>query len=1097
MKKLFTIVLSFLLLPGVSALAQDKKKWDVANPPGNWGFKDVPLSTNEGTWMNLDVSPDGKEIVFDLLGDIYLMSITGGNAKPLRSGLPFEVQPRFSPDGKTISFTSDAGGGDNLWVMNRDGSNPKQITKEDFRLLNNSVWTADGNYLIARKHFTSQRSMGAGEMWMYHSSGGSGVQLTTRKNDQQDVNEPSTSPDGKYLYFSEDEYPGGYFQYNKDPNSQIYVIKRYDFSNGEIKVVTGGPGGAFRPQVSRDGTKLAFIKRVREKTVLYVHDLQTGEEKPVFDNLSKDQSEAWAIFGAYTGFNWTPDNASIIIWAKGKIKKIDIKTLQVTEVPFQVNNSIKISNALRFRNDAFSEMVTSKAIRHAVTSPDGKLLVFNAMGYLWKKDLPNGTPVRITNFSDLEFEPSFSSDGNEIVYVTWNDENYGAIYRLNLKLKEARPLKVTSQRAIYRTPSFSPDGSTIVFVREEGNNHQGFNYTKDPGIYRIGAKGGDMFKVKGEGEFPMFNRDGSRIYYQTGGYFFGNLTKTLKSVKTDGSEERVLVTSKYANRLVPSPDDKWIAFTQLHQAYVAAMPPTGKTIDLDSKTTSFPVSRISRDAGINLHWSADSKRVAWTLGEEYFVNDLNKRFTFLEGAPDSIPPVDTVGIRINLIAKADVPEGKIALKGARIITMEGQEVIEDGTIIINKNRIETIGKSSEVSIPSGIKVYDLKGKTIMPGIIDVHAHLGNFRYGISPQKQWEYYANLAYGVTTSHDPSSNSEMIFSQSEMIRTGKMVGPRLFSTGIILYGGDGDFKAVINSLEDAKSAIRRTKSFGAFSVKSYNQPRREQRQQIIQASRELGIEVVPEGGSTFYHNMTMIMDGHTGIEHNIPVTSIYKDVITLWGNSKTGYTPTLIVNYGGLNGENYWYQHTNVWENERLLTYTPRAIIDSRSRHRTMAPEKEYENGHILVAKDCKALTDAGVKVNLGAHGQLQGLGAHWEMWMLAQGGMSNMETLQSATINGASYLGMEEQIGSLKAGKLADLVVLDKNPLENIQHSNSVLYTMINGRLYDASTLNEIGNYDKKRTKFYWEQDNYSQNFQWHQESGSFQHMHCSCFGLHQD
>ncbi|MBL7858874.1 MAG: PD40 domain-containing protein [Cyclobacteriaceae bacterium] len=1094
MRILFTV----LLAAGLIALSEaQEKKWDVSNPPGNWSFKEVKLSTTEGTWMNIDVSPDGKEIVFDMLGDIYKVSINGGEAQPLRTGLPFEIQPRFSPDGKFISFTSDAGGGDNIWVMKRDGKEPRQVTKEDFRLLNNAIWTPDGNYLIARKHFTSQRSLGAGEMWMYHVTGGSGIQLTKRKNDQQDVNEPSLSPDGKYLYYSEDVYPGGFFQYNKDPNSQIYVIKRYDLTTGDIQEITGGPGSAFRPQVSRDGKKLAFVKRVREKTVLFVHDLQTGAEKPLYDNLSKDQIEAWAIFGAYTGFNWMPDNAAIVIWSKGKIKKIDVNTLQVTDIPIQVNTTIKIADALHFKNEAFTESFTSKVIRHAVTSPDGKMIVFNAMGYLWKKSIPNGTPVRVTNSSDFEFEPSFSPDGNEIVFATWNDVSSGAIVRLNMKAKDVKPVKITSQQSIYRTPSFSPDGSKIVFVREGGNTHQGFTNTKEPGIYWMPSKGGEMIKVKNDGAYPKFNRDGSRIYFQTGGYFFGNLTKTLKSVKTDGSDERTILTSKYANRLVPSPDDKWVAFTQLHQAFVATMPQIGQTIDLDSKTNSFPVSQISRDAGINLHWSADSKRIFWTLGDEYFSNDLKNRFKFLDRAPDTIPPIDSVGVKINLAVKADVPEGRIVLRGARIISMEGQEVIEDGTLIIFKNKIEAIGKNSDVPIPAGAKLYDVKGKTIIPGLVDVHAHLGNFRYGLSPQKQWEYYANLAYGVTSAHDPSSNSEMIFSQSEMIKAGKMVGPRIFSTGIILYGADGDFKAVINNVNDARSAIRRTKAFGAFSVKSYNQPRREQRQQVIQASRELGIQVVPEGGSTFYHNMSMIMDGHTGIEHNIPVTSVYKDVITLWSNSKTGYTPTLIVNYGGLNGENYWYQHTNVWENEKLLAFTPRAIIDSRSRHRTMAPEKEYENGHILVSQDCKALSDAGVKVNLGAHGQLQGLGAHWELWMLAQGGMSNHEALRSATINGAHYLGMNEQIGSLKVGKLADLVVLDQNPLENIQNSNSVVYTMVNGRMYEAATLNEIGNYDRKRSSFFWEQNGYNQNFPWHEESQSFQHMHCSCFGFHQD
>ena len=323
----FKHLLSVLLLVSSTLIfAQEKdKKWDVSNPPGDWEFKNMNLSTDEGTWMNLDVSPDGRQIVFDMLGDIYIMSTNGGKATALRSGLPFEVQPRFSPDGKTISFTSDAGGGDNIWTMNLDGSNAKQVTKESFRLLNNSTWTPDGNYIVARKHYTSTRSLGAGEMWMYHTTGGSGIQLTKRKNDQQDVNEPCISPDGKYLYYSEDVYPGGFFQYNKDPNKQIYVINRFNLENGKTERITGGPGGASSPQISRDGKHLAFVKRVRTKSVLYIHDLETGEEWPVYDKLNKDQQEAWAIFGVYPDYNWTPDNKNIIIWSGGKINKVNIK----------------------------------------------------------------------------------------------------------------------------------------------------------------------------------------------------------------------------------------------------------------------------------------------------------------------------------------------------------------------------------------------------------------------------------------------------------------------------------------------------------------------------------------------------------------------------------------------------------------------------------------------------------------------------------------------------------------------------------------------------------------------------------------------------
>jgi Tol biopolymer transport system component/imidazolonepropionase-like amidohydrolase len=1068
---------------------KEEPKWEVANPGQDFNYKTHSFTTNEGTWMNLDVSPDGKTIVFDMLGDIYTMPISGGTAKAIRTGIPFEVQPRFSPDGTKISFTSDAGGGDNIWVMNVDGSNAKQITKEDFRLLNNAVWSADGNYLIARKHFSSERSLGAGEMWQYHKSGGTGLQLTKRKNDQQDVNEPFVSPDGKYLYYSEDMYPGGYFQYNKDPNDQIYVIKRYEFATGKTETITGGPGGAARPTISRDGKKLAFVKRVRTKSVLFIQDLETGEEWPIYDQLNKDQQEAWALFGVYPNFSWMPNNKEIVFWSGGKINRIDINSLGVTNIPFTANVNIDLAETVHFNNKIETETFTPKMIRHAVTSPDGKYIIFSALGNLYKKMLPNGEPKRLTNSKDFEFEPTFSPSGSEIVYVTWNDLDKGAIYKVSVN--GGNPVKLTSAKGIYRTPSFSANGTQIVFEKEKGNTDQGFTYTKNNGIYIMTSDGSNEKFVVDKGEYPMFSKDGKRIFLQMGGTYFGEIEKKLISVNLDGNDEKTHITSKYANRLIPSPDNEWIAFTNLHKLFVAPLVLNGQAIDLDNNSKSVPVSQLAKDAGINIHWSPNSQKLMWTLGDEYFSNELKNRFTFLDGSPEKVPEITLVGTKIGLQATVDKPSGRIAFTNARIITMENDKIIENGTIVINGNKIEAIGEADKVSVPSGTKIYSAEGKTIMPGMVDAHAHIGAFRYGLPSQQYWPFMVNLAFGVTTSHDPSANTETVFTLSELQKNGQLVGPRLFSTGFILYGADGDFKAVINNLEDARSSIRRTKAFGAKSVKSYNQPRRDQRQQVLQAAREMGINVVPEGGSTFYHNITQVIDGHTGIEHNIPVAPVYKDILEVWGKSGSGYTPTLIVNYGGMNGEFYYYERDNVWENKKLLTFSPRSIIDSRSRHRMKTPQEEYKNGHILVSETAKSLSDAGVKVNMGAHGQLQGLGAHWETWMLQQGGMSNLEALKAATINSAEYIGAGEDIGSLKEGKLADLIVMDKNPLEDIENTQTIEMVMINGRLYDTETMNEIGNNPKERLPFFWEMEKYNQAFPWHQETHGFMDGGCSC------
>ncbi len=1060
----------------------DDKKWDVNAAHGP--TQQLRFTTDEGTWLNLDVSPDGSQIVFDMLGDLYLLPIAGGSATRITSGPAFDMQPVFSPDGSRIAFTSDRGGGDNIWTIALDGSDARQITEENFRLLNGPAWTPDGQYLLARKHFTSTRSLGAGEVWMYHLSGGSGLQLTERKNDQQDqANEIALSPDGRYVYFSEDMSGGSTFQYNKDPNGQIYAIRRLDRETGDLKNLISIQGGAARPAPSPDGKYIAFVRRVREKSVLFLYDIETGGYLPLYDELDRDQQEAWAIFGVYPRFDWAPDSQNLIFWAKGKIWSLNVATREVSPIPFEAEVEQTLTEAVRYPVDVSPAQFTARMISDAVTSPDGSTLVFHAVGKLWKKALPDGTPERLTTSDHNEYEPCFSPDGTAIIYTTWSDAEYGAIYTVGLNGRN--PQKLTERPGYYHTPRFSPDGTQIVYRRGSGNALLGYLHGVETGLYWMATEGGEAHLIRKNGADPRFDATGERVYFQQG----GGLSKTYRSVRLDGGDERTHFTMKYANTVVPSPDGQWVAFTELFNAYIAPFPMTGDALDLNKDTKAIPVKQVTRDAGTSLHWSGNSQQLHWVIGPEYFTRDLTHSFAFLDSAPEELPAIDTTGVAIGLTLETDVPSGTVIFTNARIITMNGDEVIENGTLVIDGNRIIAVGPSDSVSMPKQGTVIDAAGKTIMPGIVDAHGHAGHFYTGLLAQQNWSYYANLAYGVTTAHDPSANTETVFTLGEMVKAGEMVGPRIFSTGTILYGADGDFKAVVNGLDDARSHLRRMKAVGAISVKSYNQPRRDQRQQVLKAARELELMVVPEGGSTFYHNLTQVVDGHTGIEHNIPIAPLYNDVLSLWGATDVGYTPTLVVNYGGMSGEYWWYENSDVWAKDRLLSFVPRPIVDARSRRRQVSPANEYH--HITVAASGKDLVDRGVTMQVGAHGQLQGLAAHWELWMFAQGGMSPHEALRSATLHGAQYLGLDGDIGSLEVGKLADLVVLNENPLDDIYHTENIHSVMINGRLYDAATMNETGNHANVRAPFYWERDDVSDAFVWQGTDLGILGPTCSC------
>jgi imidazolonepropionase-like amidohydrolase/Tol biopolymer transport system component len=1042
----------------------EKTKWDVNAPPGEAAT--VSIDTRTGTWMSVDVSPDGKAVVFDVLGDLYTLPIEGGEARALTHSMAWEMQARFSPDGRRLAYVSDAGGGDNVWLAEADGSNARALSSEDFRLVNNPVWHPSGESVAARKHFTGTRSLGGGEIWLYHVGGGKGIQLNEKPSWQKDLGEPAFSPDGRYVYFSQDATPGRTFEYNKNARGQIYQIRRLDLQDGAIEPFVTGPGGAVRPVPSPDGRLLAFVRRLAGQSALFVKDLKTGIERPVWDGLERDLQEAWAIHGVYPAFAWTPDSREVVAWARGRLWRVAVADGKAREIPFHVKDTREVRKAVRFRTPAAPESFDVRQLRWATVSPGGERVVYSALGSLYVRDLPSGAPRRLTRAEDrFELYPSFSRDGRRLVFVTWNDEALGSVRVLDLAT--GRETALTTEPGKYLEPRFSPDGRTVVYVASRGGYLLAPWPGLETGVFRVAADGqGGPRRVTKEGTSPQFGAAADRVYVtRTTVHNEVELSTTLVGMTLDGAEAREVARSELATEFAVSPDGRWLAFVEGFQAWVVPLPQTGRRLEVGPKAESVPARRLTADAGEYLHWSGDSARVHFTLGDELHTRELKDSFSFLPGAPKDLPSPGPTGVRIGFSAKAAVPAGAVAFTGARVVTMRGDEVVADGTVVVRGDRIAALGPRATTPVPPGARTIDVSGRTILPGLVDAHWHGGMGEDEIIPQQSWIDYASLAFGVTTLHDPSNDTSEILTQAEMQRAGLLVAPRIFSTGTILYGAKARVTATVHSLDDALHHLKRMRAAGARSVKSYNQPRRDQRQQVLEAARQTGMLVVPEGGSLFQANMTMVVDGHTGVEHALPVPAVYDDVKQLWSQTGVGYTPTLGVAYGGLDGEHYFYATTEVWKHPLLTRYVPRPLLEARAVRRETAPEEDFNV--IRVARAAAELQRAGVGVNIGAHGQREGLAAHWEMWMLVMGGLTPLEAIRSATLNGARYLGLDGDVGSLEPGKAADLVVIDGDVLADIRLSDRVTHVMVGGRLFDASSMDELLPTPRKRRPFYFE------------------------------
>lgn len=1031
----------------------------------------IEFDTTEGTWMSLDLSPDGRTIVFDLLGDLYTLSIDGGDARRLTSGLPFDSQPVYSPDGAFIAFLSDRSGAENLWVARADGTQARQVSFQgDHNTFISPEWSADGRRLYVAHHRTEGNAF---ELWSYDAwqPGPARVLLPFRADAGQPSNAwrhalgPSPSPDGQSLYYAAHI---GDLDYDKVPE---WSIRRLDLASGSDSSIVSAPrsprpdlslGTSFRPRISPDGRTLVYATRYDGRTGLRVLDLATRDDRWLAYPVQQDQLMSLPGQDLMPRYTFTRDSKSLVMSDGGGFQRLDLATGRATPIPFRAHVALDVGPNLRIPVKQETGPVRARLIQDPLPSPDGRRIAFSALGRVYLMELKHGAVPRPLTRSDTpQFQPSWSPDGRQVVYVTWTASGAGQVWTAPVDGRTA-PKQVTSTAAFYTHPVFAPDGGSILAVRS-GNwarlhSYMEYGNLREAELRRLPAAGGDGDVIaRGVmGGLPHFTREPGRVYL--------NFSDGLNSVALDGSGRTPLLAAQgpgwyfaegpgSADDMRISPDGRWALVQMAQQLHLVAIP-TGKdkTVDLDHPGVAH---RRLTDVGADFFaWADGGRTITWAVGSTFYRRPLASVALNAAGSPGGAadkPEPGKQGVEAfhALVAvPRDAPQGTLVLRGATVVTMRGDEVIRDADLVIRDERIAAIGPRGQVAIPKGATIRDVSGRYIVPGFIDAHDHIADIRRGVLDFEPWGPLSNLAYGVTTGFDPSPLSIDMLAYEDLVDAGLMVGSRIHSTGPAVFSFN-EFR----SLPEVEAVVsRNTLHYRTRNLKEYRTGNRRVRQWVAMAAHDLGVMPTTEGALSVKLDLTQIQDGFAGNEHSLPTVPLYDDVVQLMARTRVSYVLTLMIAHGGPEGQDYYIGRTAPHDDPKFNRFAPHFVVDIKSLQRTWRDSLEYLFPR--VAASAARVLRAGGLLGVGSHGEIPGIGFHWELQAYAEGGLTPHEVLRAATLGSAETIGRAAEFGSIEAGKYADLIVLDRDPLADISNTLSIHEVMKIGRLYEGDTLDEV-------------------------------------------